>query len=451
MEAQIFNRTILSLLRKWKNNPYRKPLILRGARQVGKTTAVNMFSREFDNYIYLNLELKKDRDIFNESMSIQEHFQAILVLKNINLKKGTTLIFIDEIQNSPIAVKLLRYFYEEMKQLFIIAAGSLFEIMLEKSNISFPVGRVEFIYMYPLSFEEFLKAKKETKLLEIYHSLPFKQFAHSKLLKVFHQYTLIGGMPEIIQKYISKEDISALATTYESLLASYIDDSEKYAQNPTMRNILRHCIESIPFESGKRIKFHGFGNSKYRSREISQALRVIERAMLIYLIYPSTSTQIPIFADLKKSPKLQFVDTGLLNYFVGLQPNFFRHNSLHSFYKGLIAEHVVRQELISNNMYDNKKVMFWVREKRQSSSEIDILLQYQDYVIPIEIKSGKTGTLRSLHQFVNRSNHPYAVRLYNGDFKIIDSVTPEGKPYKLLNLPYFLAGNIYDYIKMFLA
>ena len=447
----MLSRTILDFLEKWKNKPNRKPLVLRGARQVGKTTAINLFSKQFDNYIYLNLDLKKDRDIFDESLTIQELFQAILVLKNVILKSGTTLIFIDEIQNSPFAVKMLRYFYEEMKDLFVIAAGSLFEIMLERSNISFPVGRVEFLYMYPLTFEEFLKAKNENKLLEIYHTVPLKQFAHLKLLNLFHQYTLIGGMPEIIQKYINNEDITALATTYESLLASYIGDSEKYAQNSTRRNILRHCIESIPFESGIRIKFQGFGNSNYRSREVGEALRIIERAMLIYLIYPSTSLQIPISADLKKSPKLQFIDTGLLNYFVGLQPNFFRYDNLHSFYKGLIAEHVVRQELLAQNMHDNKKILFWVREQKQSTAEVDILLQYQDFVIPVEVKSGKSGTLRSLHQFINHSNHPYAVRLFAGVFEITDSVTPEGKQYKLLNLPYYLAGKIFDYIEILLA
>jgi len=390
MELKMLYRKIIDLLRKWKNKPHRKPLILRGARQVGKTTTVQMFSKEFNNYIYLNLELKKDRDIFNESLTVQEIFQAILVLKNIVLKNGKTLIFIDEIQNSTIAVKMLRYFYEEMTELYIIAAGSLFEIMLERHDISFPVGRVEFLYMYPFSFEEFLIAKNENRLLEVYRSVPVKQYAKSKLLNLFHQYTLIGGMPEIIREYINNADISALATIYESLITSYISDSEKYAKNPTMRNILRHCIESIPFESGKRIKFQGFSNSNYRSREISEALRIIERAMLIYLIYPSTSIQIPIITNYKKSPKLQLIDTGLLNYFVYLKPDFFRYENLHSFYRGLIAEHIVRQELITQNMYDNKKITFWVREKPQSNSEIDILVQYENFAVPVEVKSGKS-------------------------------------------------------------
>lgn len=304
--------------------------------------------------------------------------------------------------------------------------------------------------MYPFSFEEFLTAKDENQILELYHSVPLKQFTHQKLLNLFHQYTLIGGMPEIVQKYVSNADLTSLAPTYESLLRSYIDDSKKYAQNPTMRHILRHCIESIAFEAGKRIRFQGFGNSNYRSREVGEALRMIERAMLIHLIYPSTATQIPIAADYKKSPVLQFIDTGLLNYFVGLQPNFFRYEDLHAFYRGLIAEHIVRQELMAQNMYDNKKIMFWVREQKQAAAEVDILLQFQHYVIPVEVKSGKSGALRSLHQFINQSNHSYAVRLYAGDLEIIDSVTPEGKNYKLLNLPYFLAGKIFDYLPMFI-
>jgi hypothetical protein len=234
-------------------------------------------------------------------------------------------------------------------------------------------------------------------------------------------------------------------------LTSYLDDADKYARNATMRQVLRHCIESIPFEAGKRIKFHGFGSSNYRSREVGEALRTIERAMLIYLIPPTTSLQLPLMADQKKSPKLQFIDTGLLNYFVGLQPMFFQYADLHSFYKGLIAEHVARQELIAQNVDDNKKILFWVREKKQTNAEVDILLPYKSYAIPIEVKSGKAGSLRSLHQFVNESIHPYAVRLHDGGFEITAARTPEGKSYRLLNLPYFLAGRIHDYLGLLIT
>lgn len=447
----MFNRDIIKNLKIWADKPIRKPLVLRGARQVGKTTVVEIFSKEFENYIYLNLDEAEDRNIFKEDLSIHELIQSILVLKNIELKPGKTLIFIDEIQNSPIAVKMLRYFYEERKDLYVISAGSLLEILLEKNNVSFPVGRVEYLYLYPMTFREFLKAKGEDQLLSVYDSVPYKDFAFAKLLKMFHEYALIGGMPEVVSRYVENKDIVSLRTTFESLMVSYVEDSEKYAKNNSMRNILRHCLEAIPSETGHRIKFHGFGKSNYGSREAGEALRIIEKAMLVYLLYPITATGIPVMYDYKKSPKLQFIDTGLLCYFTGLQPNFFTYSDLCSFYQGIIAEHVVRQEIIAQDSYSNAKISFWVREKKQANAEVDIILQYKNYVIPVEVKSGATGTLRSLHQFINNSPHKYAVRLYAGEYGITEAVTPDGKNYKLLNLPYFLAGKIYEYIDNFVT
>ncbi len=445
----MLNRSIQDELIGWKNRSDRKPLILRGARQVGKTTAVEVFSKEFENYICLNLELAKNRNIFREDMDVQELFQAILIVKNVTLKTGKTLIFIDEIQNSPIAVKMLRYFYEELNEIFVIGAGSLLEIMLEKFDIAFPVGRVEYLYMYPISFIEYLNAKNEVPALEAFNELPIKKYAHSKLLGLFHEYVLIGGMPEVVNNYLENGNIKALDRVYESLLVSYVHDAEKYARNNTIRHTLRHVIESLPFESGKRIKYQGFGNSNYKSREIGEALRTIEKAMLIHLIFPSTATGIPIQNDLKKSPILQFLDTGLLNYFAGLQPEYIKYKNLHSFYRGLIAEHIVRQELLAVDMRNNMKFPFWVREKKQSNAEVDIILQYKSHVIPVEIKSGKTGMLRSLHQFMDRVDHSYAIRVYAGDFEITNAVTTKGKQYRLLNLPYYLAGKIFVYIEWF--
>lgn len=447
----MLNRAIIPFLHQWKNRPDRKPLILRGARQVGKTTAVELFSSEFENYIYLNLELGHDREIFEGNLSVHDVFQAMQVIKNVELKKGDTLIFIDEIQQSPEAVALLRYFYEEMNELHLVGAGSLLEIMLEAANISFPVGRVEYAYLYPMSFREYLEAKGEKQLLAVYDDVPYKKFAHSKLLSLFHEYTMIGGMPEIVGKYADGADISSLNRTYESLLISYLNDAEKYAKNQTARQVLRHAIESIPFEAGNRIKFQGFGRSNYQSREVGEALRLIERAMLIYLIYPSTSTKIPVKMDLRKSPKLQFIDTGLLNYFAGLQPEYFRYEDLHGFYKGLIAEHIVRQELTAINLFNNHKIPFWVREKRQSNAEIDLLVQYRNHVIPVEVKAGKAGTLKSLHQFMDMADHAYSVRFYAGELNVADAVTSGGKSYKLMNLPYFLAGKLFDYLDMLIS
>ena len=443
----MFSRNIVQELRQWAVKKDRKPLILRGARQVGKTTAVDIFSKDFDQYLYLNLEKKEAAEIFNYNLSTEDLIQAIYLFKDISPAKGKTLLFIDEIQNSPQAIAQMRYFYESAKELHVIAAGSLFEVMARDSHTSFPVGRVEYMFMYPLMFEEFLVATGEEQALKYFNNIPLPEFSFSKLHKLFHKYVLIGGMPEVVKAYIEKKDITSLTPIYQGLLTSYLDDVSKYARNKTMVQVIRHAIESAPLEAGRRIKFHGFGNSNYRSREMGEALRTLERAMLIYLLYPSTAIEPPIRPDLRKSPKLQFLDTGLINYFAGLQKFFFKMEDLHSFYQGILAKHIVGQELLAVDMRTSRKLSFWVREKKQSNAEVDYIIQSGQYLIPIEVKAGKTGSLRSLHQFVERSAHPFAVRLNAGPLEKVKAVTPNGKQYYLLSLPYFLAAKLQNYIE----
>ncbi|MFC1583976.1 ATP-binding protein [Fibrobacterota bacterium] len=440
-------RKILVELDRWKEKKDRKPLIIRGARQVGKTTAVEMFSSKFDQFIHLNLDNRKDAEMFQHGLEVDELIQFIYLNKNQKMSKGKVLLFIDEIQNSPQAVAMLRYFYEKAGHLHIIAAGSLPETMMGGKQVGFPVGRVEYMFMYPMTFEEFLKAKGEDSLLSYYHQVPIPDLALSRLHELFHKYTLIGGMPEVAAAYFETGDITELADIFREVITSYLDDVSKYARNLSMDQCIRHVIESAPFEAGKRIKFHGFGNSNYRSREIGEAIKTLERAMLLYLFRPSTAVEPPVIPDLKKSPKLQFLDTGLLNFVTGMQKYFFQSNDINDFYRGLIAEHVIGQELIATHSGSRRIIHFWVREKKQSNAEIDFLLPYKQYVIPVEVKSGKKGSLKSLHQFINRTNHPYAVRVYGGTMEIVEAKTPEGTPYILLNLPYGLTGKITEYLE----
>ena len=172
--------------------------------------------------------------------------------------------------------------------------------------------------------------------------------------------------------------------------------------------------------------------------------------MLIYLIYPTLQVKAPIVEDRRKVPKLQYLDTGLLNYFAGLQPEFFKVKDLNDIYRGIIAEHIVRQELISIDPFNNKKILFWARDKKQSSAELDIILQYEGKLIPIEVKSGKAGTLKSLHQFINYSHVNFAIRFYSGKFELNETKTPEGNPYRLLNLPLYASSNIYSFIQKYI-
>jgi len=444
----MFQRSILNGLVEWSERPHRKPLILRGARQVGKTTAVSMLAEDFDQYIYLNLELKEDRQLFEQGYAVSELFEAICFVKNKDPQKNRTLLFIDEIQSSPEAVASLRYFFEELAHLYVIAAGSLLESLLGR-HISFPVGRVEYLRMHPLTFEEFLGATGETQAVAMLHRTPLPDFAHDKLLKLFHRYTLIGGMPEIVQRYAESKNLAQLKTIYESLITAYLDDVEKYADKDSKTEVIRHVIQSAFHEAGSRIKMAGFGQSNYGSKEISEAIAILEKALLLRRIYPTTSTQLPLTPNFKKSPKLQLLDTGLVNFFSGIQTEVFGSTDLNALYGGRIIEHLVGQELLASHDSMQFTPHFWVREKAQSNAEVDFVLAHGNKIIPIEVKSGATGRLRSLHLFMDQVEHGYAVRLYAGKLSIEDVTTLEGKTYKLLNLPYFLAGRLEGYLEWF--
>ncbi len=447
----MFERSVLKLFREWNKEEDRKPLILRGARQVGKTTAVNLFSRDFDNYLYLDLEKRENAKLFERGLRFEDLLQSIFLSSNVTPGEGRTLLFLDEIQACPDALPIIRYFYESAKQLRVIAAGSLLETIIGKKQISFPVGRVRYMFMYPLTFEEYLYSQGEKQLVELFHTVPLPEFALDKLLRLFHQFTLSGGMPEVVNRWTETRDIVSLTPIYQGLLTSYLDDVSKYARNPTMIEVIRHAIESAPLEAGRRIKFHGFGKSNYRSREMGEALRTLERAMLIHLIYPTSNTKPPIRIDRKKSPRLQFLDTGLINYLAGLQQLYYEHENLHKLYQGIIMEHIVGQELLASNFHSPAKPAFWVREKKQSTAEVDFVVPFEEWVIPVEVKSGKTGRLRSLHEFMDRVDHHYAVRLYGGKLEITNNTTPHGKKFKLLNLPYCLAGKLDAYLRWFVA
>lgn len=472
----MFDRKIIHELKLWAKKEPRKPLIVRGARQVGKTTAIHLFSKQFDQYIYLNLEQSEDRSIFEQDFPMTQLVDAIFFYKNQTKGTGKILIFIDEIQASLSAVTSLRFFYENFPELYVIAAGSLLETLMG-NHVSFPVGRVEYLVMKPLTFKEFLNAVGETIALDMLNKalkpkittnnktadaattterLQIKKFqiplfAHEKLTQLFASYALIGGMPEIVLHYSKHRDITALNPLFESLITAYIDDVKKYARNQTMTHVIRHAISSAFLEAGNRIKFQGFGNSNYKSREMGEALRILEKAMLLTLIYPSSSMTVPLQTNLKKSPKLQFLDTGMLNYFAGFQKELFGKQQIDTIYQGKIAEHIVGQELLATRRSLLHPLSFWTREKRQSNAEVDFLIQVNDLIIPIEVKSGPTGRLRSLHQFIDNAPHSYAVRIYSGELSIDRIQTINNKPCILLNLPFYLTGSITQYIEEFIA
>jgi uncharacterized protein len=443
------NRTILAELIVWKNATNRKPLIIRGARQVGKTTIINEFGKTYNQYIYLNLDKIEDAAIFENYETFSKLVEKIFFIKNKSFSTLNTLLFIDEIQAKPEAINLLRYFFEEFPELNVIAAGSLLETILDE-KVNIPVGRVEYKVLRPLNFNEFLDAMDEKSALTQFHKIPMDSYAHSKMMQLFNTYTLIGGMPEIIQHYAINRNLLALTPIYESLIESYMNDVEKYARNSSMVQVIRHVIKSMSSETGSRIKFEKFGQSSYKSKEVGEALRTLEKALILHLIYPNISVTFPIIQDLKKSPRLQILDTGLLNYMAGIQKEILLNQNIESVYQGKVVEHIVGQELLALKFNVLYSLNFWTRENKDSNAEIDFIYGFEGELIPIEIKSGATGRLRSLHLFMEASPNQYAIRLYGGELGIDKLSTPNGKIYFLLNLPYFLVGKIDDYLNWFI-
>ncbi|MFC1731444.1 ATP-binding protein [candidate division KSB1 bacterium] len=443
----MFNRAIIDNLKDWAKEKDRKPLVLRGARQTGKTTVVDLFAKDFDQYIYLNLEKnEQERRLFDENYTIQQILDAIFYLKNADKTKRKTLLFIDEIQSSPKAVETLRYLYEDAKHLYVISAGSLLESLIEKT-IHFPVGRVDYLPVRPCSFEEFLVASGQEKNLEIIKGDHVPDYAHDNLTELFWQYTMIGGMPEIIADYIENRDLFRLKRIYESLIVSYQDDIEKYARNQNMMNVIRHIIGAAFQYAGSRITFEKFGNSTYRSREMGEAFRVLEKTMLLQLIYPVTKARLPLEEKTKMSPKLQMLDTGLVNHSSGLQKILITSKHIDEVYKGKIAEHITGQELLTLHTSVRSKLNFWVPKNSNAQSEIDFVYPYSDLLIPVEVKSGATGRLRSLHRFVEEAPHDLAVRIYSGKYKVEDATTVKGKKFRLINVPFYMLGQIENVLK----
>ena len=445
----ILNRKALKKMQEWRVKKERKPLLLRGARQVGKTTIVNMFAKEFQVYLSINLERQSDKAVFDRTDSIDEILSAIYLLKNVIPAEGNTLLFIDEIQESPKAIQLLRYFYEQHPELYVIAAGSLLEFSLV-DVASYPVGRVEYLCLHPMDFEEFLMALDYSAALEQLKYIPIPPFAHEMLLKLFHEYAIIGGMPEAVREYAMHKNIAAIGPIYQQLWQAYKDDSEKYAKNDTERKVLRHILDTAPKEND-RIAFERFGHSNYRSREVGEAMRALDMAKVIQLIYPTTAVMPPIMTDMKKRPRLQMLDTGLLNQAIGLQGEMIGVRDLNDFYRGKIIQHLVTQQLIAMHDDPSYKPHFWVREDTNANAEVDLVFQHRQHIIPIEVKSGEQGRLRSLHQFIERCDHVYGVRLGANTLSVERAVTPgKRKNYLLLNLPYYLTVKLHEYLDWFL-
>lgn len=413
-------RSIFSYFKSWKEKKQRKPLIIRGARQVGKTSSVLFFGKKnFDYVIHLNLEKVEHRRLFPDEVSLEQFKKIINLFFQKPIIAGKTLIFIDEIQESPHLINLLRFFYEEEPSLHVIAAGSLFEVKISQKHIPLPVGRVEFAYLYPLDFFEFLEAKGELKLLSFLREFDFVSKIplgiHQRLLELFYEYSLTGGMPEAVKVYLESKNIEAVNAVYSSLLTSFIEDVNKYSSLAKSR-YLSFVLEQAPLFAGLAITYEKFAGSSYRSREISEAFKMLRKAMIINQIPATKSVKLPLIPQSKKPPKLIFIDVGLVNFMMGIQNEFIKIKDLNDFYQGRIAEQIVAQTLPCSFINTTPNIFYWFK-KTGSQAEVDFCLSYQGKIVGFEVKSGTAGRLRSSYEFLRTVIPSRVLRIYCGEFR----------------------------------
>lgn len=442
----MYNRLLINQLRAWKEKKSHKPLVIRGARQVGKSTLVREFGKEFDVFIEVNLEFSDDAKIFRDTDDVEEIWRYLCLKSHVvSNPNRSMLLFIDEIQEEPRAVGLLRYFYEKMPWLYIITAGSRLQSLLRK-RVSFPVSRVEYLNLRPFSFVEYLSALEGEQWADAVNNLQVTPTLHTEMMKHFNRYALVGGMPEAVSTYAETHDIESISPIFNSLMKGYNEDVERYAKNEEQVRIIQHILDTAWFSAGETISFAGFGGSRYSSTQIHDAMNCLQRAYILSLDYPVTSTAVPALPAKRRSPKLITVDLGITNFAAGIQIEYLQNKDLLDTWRGRAAEQVVAQELrvlLDNHLRENQ--YFWIRDKKGTTAEIDYVWQHGTALIPIEVKSGTNSHLRSLHSFVNQSDsHVTAVRVWSGEFNVRDVSTPapDKKPYRLINVPFYYVGQL---------
>lgn len=407
------------------------------------------FGKTFANYIYLNLELEESRRLFETKMPLDDLIRLMFAQRGKPRREGDTLIFIDEIQNSPKAIEMLRYFYEERPDLHVVAAGSLLENIVDM-QVSFPVGRVQYLPVRPCSFAEFVGAMGQEGLLDMMYDKNGSHIVHSRLMSLFSQYVVVGGMPEAVQRFADTGDLLAMDSIYETLLQAYRDDVEKYTKGGRLSDVVRFVLEHGWLMAGETVTLTGFAGSNYKSNVVGEAFRLLQKAMLLELVYPTTRTEAPVITELRRQPKLIWLDSGLVNYAAGIRSDIIRAHDIMDTWRGRVAEHIVAQELLTLNDKISQRRAFWLRGKGGESAEVDFVWQMDSQVVPIEVKSGTNSHLRSLHSFVDHSSIDFAVRVWSGEFSVNDvHTTFGGKPFRLVNLPFYMVGNMEKIFKTY--
>lgn len=418
---EYIQRNIDVELLEWKDNPMRKPLLLRGARQVGKSSAVRHFGKEFQFFAEVNFERHKTvKTFFQGDIDIRLIVQKIAIYINVPIEEGKTLLFLDEIQECPEAIMALRFFKEDYPGLHVIAAGSLLEFTLQELP-TFGVGRIHTLFMYPMTFDEFLNANNENGLISIKRQAdsqhPLDAAFHEKLIEYFRIYLLVGGMPEAVLAWIKAHNFNQCSHIQEDIILTYEDDFSKYKKRVSP-DLLRTTLHGICHQPGEKITFKQI-SADYRSSQIREAVRLLTLAGLVVPVIATLGNGIPLDAEAnEKNMKILLLDSGLLLSVLQLEGNLAQHlvelimtgSPQDLVKKGGLVEMVAGLELLRNKPCVQRQKMFYWEKSGNSIAEIDYLDTFHLKVTPIEIKSGTQGGMKSLWQFMREKRLTEAIR-----------------------------------------
>jgi predicted AAA+ superfamily ATPase len=448
-------RQQLQFLSAWLQNTNRKPLIIRGARQVGKSTLVELFAQQSRLSLQnVNLERHPELSSIFAGLAPQQILQQIEFLPNMGNIGPDTLLFLDEIQAVPEAIPALRYFYEDRPDIPVVCAGSLLEFALKDHSFSMPVGRIQYLHMGPMTFSEFLLALDEERLKNFIDSYePGQEIGdviHQRLLNLLRSYYSVGGMPEAVAVFAKSHSYKEVGEVHNSIIETYRDDFSKYAGSRNqnrMLNVFNFAARNV----GAKIKYSNI-SPQDQSITIKKDIELLAMARVVGKVVHSHCSGLPLQADLEeKIYKLLFLDVGLMNSICGLDwRSLSQMDDVKLINQGAIAEQFVGQHLQAM-LADkpNRELNYWLREGRSSNAELDYVIGLWGKIIPIEVKSGSTGTLKSLHQFMGMKQAPLAIRF---DTKLpavnqIDTVINMDKQrqqvkYTLLSLPLYLVERL---------
>lgn len=445
-----------TFLINWLNSNTRKPLIIRGARQVGKTWLIrDLAQSQKRRLIELNFEKRPELVSLFSSNDPKETLMNISPAVGVKIEPSNAILFFDEIQAAPQLLEKLRWFAEDMPELPVIAAGSLLDFALAKHEFSMPVGRIGYMYLEPLSFEEFLDALGESELRLYLQNFDWTdripEALHLKFIKIIKEYLIVGGMPAAVSSWASDQAPDTINQIHFDLLATYRDDFAKYSGRLSVDR-LEDVMSSVPRQLGKKFVFK-HANSQISSSPLKQALDLLAKARISHQILATSANGLPLGAEVdEKFFKVIMLDCGLCSAALGLSLYQLREVSeISMINNGGMAEQLVGQLLRTVfPPYSPPSIYYWQREKKGAEAEIDYIIQHENQVIPIEVKAGSTGTLRSLHQFMKEKKKTTAIRI-NSDFPRIGPIHVKDScgdcsKYTLLSIPFYLTGQLHRLI-----